>query len=89
MAKKSSGLPSISHDQALDVALCYGWIDGLRHGLDDTYFLQKFTPRRPKSNWSARNIAKAAALIEAGKMQPSGMAQVAKISQYTTLIRQR
>ena len=78
MAKKSSGIASISHDEALDVALCYGWIDGLRHGLDDTYFLQKFTPRRARSNWSARNIAKVASLTAAGKMQPSGLAEVAK-----------
>lgn len=76
MAKKTTGIPSITHEQALDVALCYGWIDGLRHALDERYFLQKFTPRRPRSNWSERNIAKAKALIAEGKMQPGGLAEI-------------
>jgi uncharacterized protein YdeI (YjbR/CyaY-like superfamily) len=76
MAKKASGIPSINHDQALDVALCHGWIDGQRKGFDDTYFLQKFTPRRPKSLWSKRNVAKIAVLIATGKIQPSGQAEV-------------
>jgi uncharacterized protein YdeI (YjbR/CyaY-like superfamily) len=77
MAKKASGIASVTHDEALDVALCYGWIDGQRKTQDDTYFLQKFTPRRPKSLWSKRNIEKIAALTAAGKMQPSGLAEVA------------
>lgn len=76
IAKKASGLPVVTHDDVLDVALCYGWIDGLRRGLDETYFLQKFTPRRPKSTWSQRNKEKIARLIETGKMQPSGIAEV-------------
>src|SRR5262245_23082057 len=76
MAKKASGIPSVTHDEVLDVALCYGWIDGLRNSLDDQYFLQKFTPRRKKSTWSKRNIAKVAQLTAEGRMRPSGLAEV-------------
>ncbi|HWZ65921.1 MAG TPA: hypothetical protein VNX65_03975 [Patescibacteria group bacterium] len=79
MAKKSSGIASIAHDEALDVALCYGWIDSLRRGLDDIYFLQKFTPRRAKSQWSERNKQKVAMLIAAGRMQPSGLAGIERL----------
>jgi uncharacterized protein YdeI (YjbR/CyaY-like superfamily) len=77
IAKKSSGIPSVTYDEALDVALCYGWIDGVKRGFDDMYFLQKFTPRRPRSTWSKRNVAKVAELIAAGRMQPAGLAEVA------------
>lgn len=77
MAKKASGIASITYDEALDVALCYGWIDGQRKAADDTYFLQKFTPRRPRSLWSQRNVGKVAALLAAGRMQPAGLAEVA------------
>jgi uncharacterized protein YdeI (YjbR/CyaY-like superfamily) len=76
LAKKASGILSVTHDEALEVALCYGWIDGQRKSFDETYFLQKFTPRRPKSHWSQRNIAKVARLTEEGRMQPSGSVQV-------------
>ncbi len=77
MAKKASGIASVTHDEALDVALCYGWIDGQRKSADDRqYFLQKFTPRRSKSLWSKRNIEKVTALTAAGKMQPAGLAEV-------------
>lgn len=76
IAKKSSGLATVTHDQVLDVALCYGWIDSLRRGFDETYFLQKFTPRRPKSPWSARNIEKVKLLQAEGKMQPAGLAEI-------------
>jgi len=76
IAKKASGVASVTHDQALDVALCYGWIDGQRNSYDDTYFLQKFAPRRPKSLWSKRNIDKVAMLTAARKMQTSGLAKV-------------
>lgn len=72
----SSSIPSISHVEALDIALCYGWIDGLRRGLDDTHFLQKFTPRQAKSAWSAINKKKVAALIKAGRMQEAGKAAI-------------
>lgn len=76
IAKKSSGIPSVTYDEALDVALCYGWIDGQSKRLDDDYFLQRFTPRRSKSIWSKRNVGKALHLIEAGRMQPAGLAEV-------------
>ena len=73
MAKKSSGIPSITYKEALLVALCYGWIDGVKKSLDETYFLQRFTPRRSKSNWSLVNKNFAADLIASGLMQQSGL----------------
>ena len=76
IAKKASGIASVTYDEALDVALCYGWIDGQRNRYDDLYFCQKFTPRRPKSLWSQRNIEKVAMLTATGRMQPSGLAEV-------------
>lgn len=76
MAKKASGITSVTHDEALDVALCYGWIDGQRKTYDSEFFLQKFTPRRPRSLWSKRNINKVADLIAAQRMQPAGLAEV-------------
>jgi uncharacterized protein YdeI (YjbR/CyaY-like superfamily) len=76
VAKKASGIASVTHDEALDVALCYGWIDGQRKTYDSQFSLQKFTPRRPKSLWSKRNVAKVAKLTAAGKMQPAGLAEV-------------
>ena len=76
IAKAASGIKTISHLEALDAALCYGWIDGLRRGLDDEYFLQKFTPRGPKSIWSVINKQKVAALIEAGRMKDAGLAAI-------------
>lgn len=75
-AKKASGINSLNYDEALDVALCYGWIDGQGKSLDETYYKQKFTPRRAKSIWSKRNIGKVEELIKAGKMQSSGMAAI-------------
>jgi uncharacterized protein YdeI (YjbR/CyaY-like superfamily) len=76
MAKKASAIASVTHEQALDVALCYGWIDGQRKTYDSRFFLQKFTPRRPKSLWSKRNITKVAGLTAEGRMQPAGLAEV-------------
>jgi uncharacterized protein YdeI (YjbR/CyaY-like superfamily) len=76
MAKKATGLPSITHPDALDVALCYGWIDGTRQGESDTTFLQKFSPRAKRSTWSKINREKVQALIEAGRMQPAGLAEI-------------
>jgi uncharacterized protein YdeI (YjbR/CyaY-like superfamily) len=81
MAKKASGIASVTHDEALDVALCYGWIDGVRKSLDDRYFLQKFTPRRARSLWSKRNIGKVAMLEAEGRMQPAGRAEVERAKQ--------
>jgi uncharacterized protein YdeI (YjbR/CyaY-like superfamily) len=76
IAKVSSGVASITHAEALEVGLCYGWIDGLRRRLDDDYFLQKYTPRRSNSNWSAINKRKVAALVRSGKMRAAGRAAI-------------
>ena len=76
MAKKDSGIPSIDHPAALDAALCFGWIDGQRKSDDAQYFLQRFTPRTPRSTWSQINRAKALKLIDEGRMQPAGLAEV-------------
>jgi uncharacterized protein YdeI (YjbR/CyaY-like superfamily) len=76
MAKKATGIPSVTHAEALESALCYGWIDGQRASLDETHFLQKFTPRRPKSSWSRVNVEKVTALTVAGRMRPAGLREV-------------
>jgi len=76
MAKKASGIPSIDYQQALEVALCYGWIDGLKKKCDETSWVQKFTPRGRKSIWSKINREKAQALIDNGKMKAGGLAAV-------------
>jgi uncharacterized protein YdeI (YjbR/CyaY-like superfamily) len=76
VAKKGTGIPSVHPPQALDVALCFGWIDGQRRSIDDTFYEQKYTPRRARSKWSKINVEKVAALIEAGKMRPSGLAEI-------------
>ncbi len=75
-AKKKSGIPSIDWDQAVDVALCYGWIDGQAKALDDTYSLQRFTPRGKRSKWSKLNRERVARLTKAGRMQAAGLAEV-------------
>jgi uncharacterized protein YdeI (YjbR/CyaY-like superfamily) len=80
-AKKSSGKVSVSYAEALDEALCYGWIDSQKQAYDDDYFLQKFTPRGSKSVWSKVNVAKAEALIAAGKMRPAGLAAIGAAKQ--------
>jgi uncharacterized protein YdeI (YjbR/CyaY-like superfamily) len=76
LAKKAAGTPSVSYAEALDIALCYGWIDGQKASFDDKYWLQKFTPRGAKSIWSKVNCDKATALIADGRMQPAGLRQV-------------
>lgn len=76
MSKKASGIVSVTYEEALSVALCYGWIDGQRKTFDDTFFIQRFTPRRAKSLWSKRNVGKIATLISQGKMQPAGLLEV-------------
>lgn len=73
LAKKATGIPSVTYAEALDVALCYGWIDGQKGSFDEQYFLQKFTLRRPKSIWSKINTEKVARLIESGEMKPAGL----------------
>ncbi len=76
IAKKETGLASVSYPEALEAALCYGWIDGQKAPLDEQFWLQKFTPRGPKSAWSQINCAKVEALQAAGRMQPAGLRQV-------------
>lgn len=75
-AKKASGIKSINYDQALKIGLCYGWIDSVVNKFDDSFYIQKFTPRRAKSIWSVRNKLLVAELTKEGKMQPSGQAQI-------------
>ncbi|HVD66303.1 MAG TPA: YdeI/OmpD-associated family protein [Gaiellaceae bacterium] len=75
-AKKASGIQSVVYAEALDVALCHGWIDGQVQRLDDDHYLQRFTPRRARSKWSARNRGKAVELIEQGRMRPPGLREI-------------
>jgi uncharacterized protein YdeI (YjbR/CyaY-like superfamily) len=76
IAKKGTGIPSVLYAEALDSALCYGWIDGQKAAFDERYWLQKFTPRGPRSMWSKINCDKVAALMAEGRMQPAGIQQV-------------
>jgi len=76
IAKKGSGVETVSHADALEVALCQGWIDGLRHKHDDVYFRQRFTPRTPRSKWSRINRDKVEALAAAGRMRPAGQREI-------------
>jgi len=73
IAKKDSGTPSVTYEEALDVALCYGWIDGQKKGFDERYWLQKFTPRGSRSIWSKINTEKAERLIASGEMKAMGL----------------
>ena len=73
LAKKDSKISSVTYEEALDVALCYGWIDGQKKGLDEKYWLQKFTPRGPKSIWSQINTEKVKRLIASGEMKSAGL----------------
>jgi uncharacterized protein YdeI (YjbR/CyaY-like superfamily) len=76
IAKRGATEPSVTYAEAVEIALCWGWIDGQKKGLDDQHFLQRFTPRRARSIWSKINVDKVAALIEAGRMQAPGQAQI-------------
>lgn len=76
LAKKGSDKQTLTRDEALETALCFGWIDSQGKTLDNDYWLQKFTPRRKRSKWSQRNVEIIEALIAAEKMRPAGMAQV-------------
>jgi uncharacterized protein YdeI (YjbR/CyaY-like superfamily) len=76
IAKKEALTPSVSYSEALDSAICFGWIDGQKASFDDKYWLQKFTPRTARSIWSKVNCEKATALIAEGRMQPAGLRQV-------------
>jgi uncharacterized protein YdeI (YjbR/CyaY-like superfamily) len=76
IAKKGSGVSSLTDDEAVDVGLCFGWISGQRKSHDEVYYLQKYVPRRPRSRWSRVNVARVQELIATGRMRPSGMAEV-------------
>ena len=76
LARRDSGMASVTYPEAVECALCYGWIDGQKAGHDDAHWLQRFTPRRPNSRWSRINRDKAEELIAAGRMQPAGLREV-------------
>jgi uncharacterized protein YdeI (YjbR/CyaY-like superfamily) len=76
IAKKDSGIATVTYAQALDVALCFGWIDGQKRGFDATWFLQRFTPRTARSRWSKVNTEHVARLTAEGRMRPAGLAAV-------------
>src|SRR5437879_9553835 len=73
LAKKASGIASVSKPEAIDTALCHGWIDGQLDSFDDNYWLIRFTPRQSASKWSEKNRARALQLVELGRMQPAGL----------------
>jgi uncharacterized protein YdeI (YjbR/CyaY-like superfamily) len=76
IAKKGSGMPSVSYAEALEVALCYGWIDGQKDRLDDKHWLQRLTPRKPGGRWSKINREKAEELMASGRIKPAGLRAV-------------
>jgi uncharacterized protein YdeI (YjbR/CyaY-like superfamily) len=76
LAKKDSGIASVTYAQALEVALCFGWIDSQKGGYDELYFLQRFTPRGTRSRWSRINREKAEELERTGRLRPAGMLQI-------------
>ncbi len=76
LAKKGSGIPSVTYAEAVVVALCFGWIDGQARSVDETSYVQRFTPRRSRSKWSKINIGRVEALVAAGEMTPAGLAEV-------------
>jgi uncharacterized protein YdeI (YjbR/CyaY-like superfamily) len=84
LAKKATGIPSVSYAELLEPALCYGWIDGQRAAYDANFYLQKVTPRTPKSKWSKINRAKVAELERNGRMQPAGVAAVERAKRIGT-----
>lgn len=76
IARKATGIRTVTYAEALETALCYGWIDGQKASFDEDYWLQRFTPRRPRSKWSKVNREGATRLIEAGRMKPAGLQEV-------------
>src|SRR5690349_13409460 len=76
IAKKAAGIPTVTYAEALEVALCFGWIDGQKASYDETSFLQRFTPRRSPSKWSKINVDKVEQLISEGRMRPAGLVEV-------------
>ena len=81
VAKKGAGIDSVRYPEVLESALCFGWIDGRREALDERHFLQRFTPRRPRSRWSRINRDTAGRLIAEGRMHPAGLAEVERAKQ--------
>jgi uncharacterized protein YdeI (YjbR/CyaY-like superfamily) len=81
VAKKASGIPSVTYAEAIETALCYGWIDGQKQSHNAEAWLQKFTPRGRKSIWSKINCEKALALVKSGKMKPAGLTEVNRAKQ--------
>ena len=78
ISKKGAETSTVQYPEALESALCYGWIDGQKGALDEEFWLQKFTPRGPRSKWSKINREKADALVESGRMKPAGLAEIEK-----------
>ena len=76
LAKKGAGVPSVTYAEIVESALCFGWIDGRSNAVDERFYLQRMTPRRPKSVWSQKNVDAVEALTEAGRMRPAGLAAV-------------
>ena len=76
LAKKGAGVPSVTYAELVESCLCFGWIDGRSNRLDDSFYLQRITPRRARSVWSQKNVAGVEALVLAGRMRPSGLAAV-------------
>jgi len=76
IAKKGAPEPSVTYAEALELALCFGWIDGQAKAVDDAWYRQRWTPRRPRSPWSLRNVGKAQELVAAGRMRPAGHAEI-------------
>jgi uncharacterized protein YdeI (YjbR/CyaY-like superfamily) len=76
IAKKSAGVPSVTAAEAVEMALCFGWIDGRANRVDDDWFTVRYTPRRPRSVWSQKNVATVARLVAEGRMRPAGLAAV-------------
>ena len=76
IAKKGIEPPSVTYAEALELALCFGWIDSQKRGFDESHFLQRFTPRRPRGRWSRINREKAEALLAAGAVRPAGLAEI-------------
>jgi uncharacterized protein YdeI (YjbR/CyaY-like superfamily) len=76
IAKQASGIATVTYSEALDIALCFGWIDGQKGAADSDFWLQRFTPRTARSKWSKANCTRAESLIVSGRMQPAGQAEV-------------
>jgi uncharacterized protein YdeI (YjbR/CyaY-like superfamily) len=74
LAKKGAGVPSVTYAELVESVLCFGWIDGISRRLDDRFYVQRITPRRPRSVWSQKNVEAVAALTAAGRMRPAGLA---------------